>query len=413
MDGHNQDRRCSQNTVSSSQESIYSAVGSASSQNELLSGVAAGRYRHGQQQQQPLGLTAQARTLESSTGGDSQYYSDPMSSFSSSTNLSAAQMSYGSGYDPSGNDGAGARQQQQTVGFGSYNASMMMYSVPQTNAQTSMYSTSQYAASVSSRNNPMASTSLLSSQPDVNPAYFETAEVSPGTTSLDPATASASTTAYYQGIPATFHYAAGAAPGSSGDSASGISGLTGAESFYHLADPGVDSSAVMAETSAPDRTAEFEEKWKDYQRRLANVFQDITNGTLDRAADGLLGVSFWLLSRVEELGLTDDDEDLHKDRLKLWQDFNHAWIALIFKQKQYMLRELGDTIVLQPLSLRIVKRMGDELIRLCDGIERHGLVDYQFGVWEDEIESLLEDCVKLFEEREKESGRRDQAKRNG
>ncbi len=86
-------------------------------------------------------------------------------------------------------------------------------------------------------------------------------------------------------------------------------------------------------------------------------------------------------------GLTDDDEDLHKDRLKLWQDFNHAWIALIFKQKQYMLRELGDTIVLQPLSLRIVKRMGDELIRLCDGIERHGLVDYQFGVWEDEIES--------------------------
>lgn len=52
-----------------------------------------------------------------------------------------------------------------------------------------------------------------------------------------------------------------------------------------------------------------------------------------------------------------------------------------------MLQELGDDMVLQPLSLRMVKRMGDELIRLCDGIERHGLVDYQFGVWEDEIES--------------------------
>lgn len=87
--------------------------------------------------------------------------------------------------------------------------------------------------------------------------------------------------------------------------------------------------------------------------------------------------------------------------------------------------------------------MGDELIRLCDGIERHGLVDYQFGVWEDEIESckhkrhllppkkgwlrqttwrvcaltwqfvlVLEDCVKLFEERDKDARRRDHAQRN-
>jgi hypothetical protein len=29
--------------------------------------------------------------------------------------------------------------------------------------------------------------------------------------------------------------------------------------------------------------------------------------------------------------------------------------------------------------------MGEELVRLCDGIERHGLVDYQYGVWEDQI----------------------------
>ena len=29
--------------------------------------------------------------------------------------------------------------------------------------------------------------------------------------------------------------------------------------------------------------------------------------------------------------------------------------------------------------------MGNELIRLCDSIERHGLVDYQYGVWEEQI----------------------------
>lgn len=29
--------------------------------------------------------------------------------------------------------------------------------------------------------------------------------------------------------------------------------------------------------------------------------------------------------------------------------------------------------------------MGRELVRLCDGIKRHGLVNYQMGVWEEEI----------------------------
>lgn len=30
----------------------------------------------------------------------------------------------------------------------------------------------------------------------------------------------------------------------------------------------------------------------------------------------------------------------------------------------------------------VLDKMGKELSRLCDGIERHGLVDYQYGVWE-------------------------------
>lgn len=32
-----------------------------------------------------------------------------------------------------------------------------------------------------------------------------------------------------------------------------------------------------------------------------------------------------------------------------------------------------------------LERMGDEVVRLCDTMERHGLVDYQMGVWEEEI----------------------------
>jgi hypothetical protein len=37
------------------------------------------------------------------------------------------------------------------------------------------------------------------------------------------------------------------------------------------------------------------------------------------------------------------------------------------------------------LEKDFLERMGRELVRLCDLMERHGLVDYQMGVWEEEI----------------------------
>jgi hypothetical protein len=37
------------------------------------------------------------------------------------------------------------------------------------------------------------------------------------------------------------------------------------------------------------------------------------------------------------------------------------------------------------LTVDELEDMGDFLIHFCDGIERHGLVDYEMGVWEEEI----------------------------
>lgn len=37
------------------------------------------------------------------------------------------------------------------------------------------------------------------------------------------------------------------------------------------------------------------------------------------------------------------------------------------------------------ISPENLEKMGNELIQMCDGIERHGLVDYQYGVWEERI----------------------------
>lgn len=37
------------------------------------------------------------------------------------------------------------------------------------------------------------------------------------------------------------------------------------------------------------------------------------------------------------------------------------------------------------LSQDTLQKLGQELVRLCDKMEQYGLVDYQMGVWEEEI----------------------------
>lgn len=57
-------------------------------------------------------------------------------------------------------------------------------------------------------------------------------------------------------------------------------------------------------------------------------------------------------------------------------------------QKQKDLMEPGQQQLSRSQSLitrASLEKMGKELIRLCDDIERYGLVDYQYGVWEEQI----------------------------
>ena len=37
------------------------------------------------------------------------------------------------------------------------------------------------------------------------------------------------------------------------------------------------------------------------------------------------------------------------------------------------------------LPVETLERLGSDLVVLCDGLEKHGLVDYQMGVSEEEI----------------------------
>lgn len=84
-------------------------------------------------------------------------------------------------------------------------------------------------------------------------------------------------------------------------------------------------------------------------------------------------------------GLIVDEVALHADRIRLWGEFNNAWLGIFQKQKDML--ESGQRIS-PPQSLmtqEFINKMVKDLIRLCDGIENHGLVDYQLGVAEERI----------------------------
>ena len=69
----------------------------------------------------------------------------------------------------------------------------------------------------------------------------------------------------------------------------------------------------------------------------------------------------------------------------MWNDFNHGWLALLQKQKDLTESEQKLQVAQSLISKDGLEDMGKELVRLCDGIEKHGLVDYEYGVWEERI----------------------------
>ena len=88
---------------------------------------------------------------------------------------------------------------------------------------------------------------------------------------------------------------------------------------------------------------------------------------------------------VSDKGLTVDEVSLHADRIRLWGEFNNAWLAIF--QRQTDMLESGQRIQ-HPQNLitqDFINKMAKDLIRMCDSIEKHGLVDYQYGVAEEQI----------------------------
>ncbi|KAL9591273.1 MAG: hypothetical protein Q9179_007889 [Wetmoreana sp. 5 TL-2023] len=159
------------------------------------------------------------------------------------------------------------------------------------------------------------------------------------------------------------------------------------------------ASAPEAVEQQEQPSTSHDEEYNQYQEALKQTFEKTSRGRLVEAGQSLLEISEWLLGHAKELGLVSDDQSLREERLKLWEEFNLCWLAVLQRQKDDTQMIMNTGQGWPPRSIlreNFLERMAESLVQHCDGVEKYGLVDYQMGLWEEEIISTIIQCLDLL-----------------
>ncbi|OJD17559.1 hypothetical protein AJ78_02372 [Emergomyces pasteurianus Ep9510] len=343
-----------------------------------LSGSSADRFRQ-QEQHEPArglgtdGMIAQDRASTLSVYGGYGYTESP--SYGNPSLQSGTLQSGGLQYQPNYSSSSSSRNQQQQR-LSQYGGEMV-YNMPQAQPQSPYEGVSHYQP----RHSPAID--VLGTQFG-GPQYFQAEGPAAAAGSDQYLTAShVQPTPYSQAAPLSRAATVSTLPEIMVD----LQASTAPEGLGHTEFPHESPSS-------------FDDAYNQYQQALRQTFENARSGRLVDASQSLLELSAWLLGNATELGLARDEEELHPDRIKLWNEFNTCWLAVCQKQKdmtQEMLESGLGTTPQNLLTEDILNKMGRELVRLCDRMEQYGLVDYQMGVWEEEILSVLSQCLDLLE----------------
>lgn len=169
-------------------------------------------------------------------------------------------------------------------------------------------------------------------------------------------------------------------------------------------------------------TTRRSEAFANYHRLLRKTLEHAQLDELNEAAEGLRAMADELLGNVQRLGpkstgfecqtlllthpagLVFDDLEQRDFRLALWNNFNNAWLAVLNRQMDISQMELSRGEKLETPKGRIsgatLQAMGDQLTNLCNDVDEWGLVDYEIGVWEEQIidcKSCTSDVVYTYQ----------------
>ncbi|KIW75625.1 hypothetical protein Z517_10367 [Fonsecaea pedrosoi CBS 271.37] len=167
---------------------------------------------------------------------------------------------------------------------------------------------------------------------------------------------------------------------------------TGHVDFPVMEQQEADAPAVLSGV----QTA-LEESLRDYHQQLRATFDAIIAGRVTAASEKLLALTRWLVSSVAALGLHHDDETRHAERVDFWRELNLCWEAL--GQKQREITEEAARSKRPPvdmLSASSITSLMDDLVGMCDQLEQYGLVDFEMGIWEEQIVHIFTVCLDLL-----------------
>ncbi|PGH04776.1 hypothetical protein AJ79_06998 [Helicocarpus griseus UAMH5409] len=348
----------------------------------------ADRFRQQQQQLPSRGVgteetvMSQNRASNLSSYGGYGYTESP--SYSAPSLQGGTLQSGGLQYQSNFSSSSRSQQHDQQQRLSQYEGDMVYNITPQAQPQSPYEAVSHYQPRHS------AAIEVLATQFGV-PQYFHTEEPTVAGVSDQYLTAvQVQSTTYSQ--PASLTRAAAATT------------LPETMTDFH---PSTSTEALDHPDFPREPSSGFDDAYNRYQQALRQTFENTRSERLVEASQSLLEISEWLLGNANELGLARDEEESHSDRIKLWNEFNTCWLAVCQKQKDMTQAALeSGTLSQNLLTEEILNKMGTELVRLCDRMEQYGLVDYQMGVWEEEILSVLGQCLDLLEGNESSHARR-------
>ncbi|KAK7538870.1 hypothetical protein IWX50DRAFT_670076 [Phyllosticta citricarpa] len=286
------------------------------------------------------------------------------------------------------------QDQQRTPQQYSQYASNMMYNVP---AQQQAAPQSPYESVQQYQPRQSAAIEVLSTQFGVPQQYYGVPGESGPTSAPAAGMAAQNVPSQYSNLSYTTQSPVGRDPLAPAY-ATGMSDPTQGGSHGAYAQPNYPASGA---------SSDWDNAYAEYQTQVKRTFEYIRDGRLSEGGSCLLRITKWLLGNAEALaeltiGLVRDDESMQQDRLKLWEEFNTAWLSILQTQKDMSLEMAESGQPPRPprsmMDYEFMESMGKELVSLCDNMEKHGLVDYQMGVWEEEIIAILTRCLDLLEE---------------
>ncbi|EMF15142.1 uncharacterized protein SEPMUDRAFT_147106 [Sphaerulina musiva SO2202] len=366
-------RQYAQQTSYAAQQSQSGSTQPGSQFNTPGGSVERFRQSSGYLQQSPQAVASTARA-----SGDAQVYAFPQSSqYGAGPSATAQSMQYSSDLH-----GADAPRQSDSAHYQQY-GSNVMYGMAQSTQQATQ---SPYDPVSRYSQRPGTASETLASQFGASQTaaaqYYLAGQSLPSATVPELAASQ---------LPSQYQPSAYAAAGPSS---------TYTSTMMDPTQSGAYSYAATANQYTPSSAQSVDQAFANYQSQIRTLFTSVREGALREVGGLLMDVSHYLLGNAEALGLTRDDDNLHDERIRLWDEFNRAWLVTLEKQRELTQEYLQNQGLREPLSImsvQILEHLSRELVRLCDSVEKHGLVDYQMGVAEEEIMDLLIRCLSLLD----------------